>query len=513
MNILHQIKETALRFPDRAVFINETDCLSYKQLEETSNRLALAIQQVCGSDKTPIPVYGHKHPFMLICFLACVKSGRGYCPIDVSVPWARTESIIKNMNAPILFACEPLPKQDSLNDFSSRIFQPEDLLKTVPPLPEYEHLLPSPVCGNEIFYIIFTSGSTGSPKGVQITSDCLNHYLDWSVNLGNSKKEKDGKIFLNQAPFSFDLSVMDLYTCLACGGTLFTLSREVQADFSKLIPALKRSDASVWVSTPSFADLCLTDPSFTKELLPHLDVFLFCGETLGNRTVSKLHKRFPDTIVMNTYGPTESTVAVTEVKVTPDLNASCQPLPVGKAKPGTLIEIHDENGTILPEETVGEIIILGNTVSAGYYRQPELTKKAFFTCVREGQIMRGYKTGDKGYLKNGSLYYCGRIDLQIKLHGYRIELEDIEQNLLKLPSVEHAAAIANVKNGKVKSIAAFVVCNESPSDLFAFSQKIKQELKQYLPEYMIPKKIVFLKCLPMTSNGKIDRKALEGMLS
>ena len=140
--------------------------------------------------------------------------------------------------------------------------------------------------------MIFTSGSTGNPKGVQITSDCLNHYLDWSVGLGNTRDEKEGRIFLNQAPFSFDLSVMDLYTCLACGGTLFPLTKTEQADFSLLLPALANSGASVWVSTPSFADMCLRDPNFDSDLLPQLRLFLFCGETLTNRTAEKLSGRF-----------------------------------------------------------------------------------------------------------------------------------------------------------------------------------------------------------------------------
>ena len=119
-------------------------------------------------------------------------------------------------------------------------------------------------------------------------------------------------VFLNQAPFSFDLSVMDLYTCLAMGGTLYCLGKTVQSDYARLMQALGESHTSVWVSTPSFADMCLSEPRFYRDLLPELDTFLFCGETLQNRTVKKLHQRFPDARIFNTYGPTESTVAVTE---------------------------------------------------------------------------------------------------------------------------------------------------------------------------------------------------------
>lgn len=234
------------------------------------------------------------------------------------------------------------------------------------------------VSGKDTWYIIFTSGSTGTPKGVQISADCLNHYLDWSVGLGSAAEEKDGQVFLNQAPFSFDLSVMDLYTSLASGGTLYCLEKTVQSDYRLLMQSLGASKANVWVSTPSFAEVCLSEKSFSEELLPKLQVFLFCGETLGNRTVQKLQERFPKAAVVNTYGPTESTVAVTDVLVTPQMARETEPLPVGRAKPGTRIEIRDEAGTVLPDGEKGEIIILGDTVSTGYYRPGGADKKGVF---------------------------------------------------------------------------------------------------------------------------------------
>lgn len=159
------------------------------------------------------------------------------------------------------------------------------------------------------------------------------------MELGTNRKEKDGKVFLNQAPFSFDLSVMDLYTCLACGGTLVTMDRTVQADFSRLISFFKKSNIGVWVSTPSFADICLSDKNFSQALLPELSVFLFCGETLTNITAKKLQQCFPTVKIMNTYGPTETTVAVTEVLVSPELEEAENPLPVGRIKPGSFLEI------------------------------------------------------------------------------------------------------------------------------------------------------------------------------
>lgn len=254
--------------------------------------------------------------------------------------------------------------------------------------------------------------------------------------------------------------------------------------------------------------MCLSEKSFSEELLPKLQVFLFCGETLGNRTVQKLQERFPKAAVVNTYGPTESTVAVTDVLVTPQMARETEPLPVGRAKPGTRIEIRDEAGTVLPDGEKGEIIILGDTVSTGYYRQEELTKKAFFEQAEGAGVIRGYHTGDKGYLEDGMLFYCGRIDLQIKLHGYRIELEDIENNIRRIPGIEHAVVLPNLRDDKVKSLTAYVVERELPKTEREEMARLKQELLQFVPDYMVPKKFVFLEQMPMTNNGKADRKKL-----
>lgn len=510
MNILAKIKEYARSVPERNVMISGGLRLTWRELWEYSERLAgwLAAEEYA---EAPVAVYGHKHPWMLVCFLACVKAGHGYCPIDLSVPKERVKLILEALPSRHILApetdasLEGWDKQGVGLQKLEEIFRDESL--QAPSQEAWVH-------GDETWCIIFTSGSTGTPKGVQITADCLGHYLDWSVGLGTSAEQKLGQIFLNQAPFSFDLSVMDLYTCLASGGTLFCLEKSVQSDYGKLVQALGESGANVWVSTPSFAEMCLSEPKFRSTLLPGLQVFLFCGETLGNRTARKLQERFPGAAVVNTYGPTESTVAVTGVLVTPKLAAAETPLPVGRAKPGTRIEIHDTEGKCVPDGQKGEIIIIGDTVSTGYYKQEELTRNAFFTVAgdTEGAALRAYHTGDEGYLRDGMLYYCGRIDLQIKLHGYRIEPGDIESNIRTLPEVAHAAVVPNFRGGKVSSLTAFVV-PETPSaelDLSAVSVRLRERLGALLPAYMIPKKFVFLDQMPVTDNGKIDRKKLGG---
>ncbi len=150
-------------------------------------------------------------------------------------------------------------------------------------------------------------------------------------------------------------------------------------------------------------------------------------------------------------------------------------------------------------------------MSSGYYKAPELDKKAFFYEKEGNKTLRGYRTGDEGYLRNGMLYYCGRIDLQIKLHGYRIEIEDIENNLLKLKEIERAVVIPKVKDGKTKSLTAYIVYKGQVAEPFDTALILKRQLKEFLPDYMIPKKFIFLDQFPINNNGKIDRKLLGGL--
>ncbi len=575
MDILKKIRIHVENTPEKPAICCGEQSLTYREVWKYSERLAVWLLSEEKDEVFPIAVYGHKSPWMLVCFLACVKSGRAYCPIDLSIPNQRVEKILECLDSGVVLSTEKMTADSG----SKKVISQEKLLKicgktetkkeAIIEAPENSSISENPmgqeqlatqenletqeqlaargnltiqenivnqenteteeyaVCENKSFeldlisqkhwvkgdktwYIIFTSGSTGVPKGVQISADCLNHYLEWSVTLGTPPSQKQGQVFLNQAPFSFDLSVMDLYTCLAVGGTLYCLEKSVQGDFRLLMESLRASRANVWVSTPSFAEMCLSDPAFQETLLPELELFLFCGETLGNSTVKKLQKRFPRGKIVNTYGPTESTVAVTQVLVTEDLAENSSPLPVGIAKPGTVLEIRDEQGRILQDEEKGEITILGNTVSTGYYRQEALSGKVFFET--EHPILgktRGYRTGDKGYLRDGMLYYCGRMDLQIKLHGYRIELEDIENNLRQLEGVSHAVVLPNIRNDRVKSLTAYVVEKHFPEDVKEEMNRLKRECLLYLPEYMVPKKFVFLEQMPMTNNGKADRKRLK----
>lgn len=492
MLVLDKIFNEVKKQGNQTAVMNVNDGLSYKALWEKSDRLAGWIDSKLRGNKNPVVVFGHKSPMMLVCFLACAKSGRAYCPVDISMPAERVESIIDSVGNDLVLSTERLDVSEKTVADMDTI---EEACRIGEPISRESWVGPE-----NVFYIIFTSGSTGKPKGVQITHDNLSRFTDWSVTLGSNPRAKRGRVFLNQAPFSFDLSVMDVYTSLVSGGTLYCLDKALQSDSAKMLEYMKKGEINYWVSTPSFANMCLADKNFDSGLMPDIEAFLFCGETLPKETAAELYERFPKAKIINTYGPTESTVAVTAVEITDEMLNSDGPLPIGVAKQGTEIKI-DNN----------EIVILGDTVSCGYFNDRQNTEKVFSVDRSSGQQVRSYRTGDEGYFQNGMLYYRGRIDLQIKMHGYRIELGDIEANILKLPGITAAAVVPRKKDEKIRDLAAFVKAEDMEGS-FSDRQELRSKLKEKLPEYMVPKKVIFIDRMPITNNGKIDRRRLEGFL-
>ena len=540
MNVLETIRNIAETDPGRLVFSSRDGKLTYGQLWQKSGRLAYRIREMLKDDHSPIPIYGHKEPLMLVCFLAAARAGNPYCPMDMNMPASRIYRIANVTESRLVLACRDFPEPDAdmqnapgaeaepdiYQKPQARILSEEEIEQFCSDGPEI-----SPEFQNrpeDVQYIIFTSGSTGNPKGVQISTGALANYLDWCSPLTGM----DNGVFLNQAPYSFDLSVMDLYCALATGSGIVSVDKAMEQDMPTLLDYLENSGISCWVSTPSFADLCLSDPGFSQSSLPRLQRFLFCGETLRNTTARQLLKRFPQADVYNTYGPTESTVCVTSVRITKQLADSSDPLPIGMAKPGTEIRIEAEPGTSAAPGESGEMVIIGNTVGVGYFKEPDKTAASFF-LEKDGsyfpfpaspdeipaRLQQGfrlaYRTGDAGYQdENGMLYYEGRIDKQIKFHGYRIELGDIENSLLKLDAVKQAAVIPNMRDGRIRFLTAFIVpeAGSGLTDTFEHRKSVRTALKELLPAYMVPRQIRMLSRMPLTANGKVDRKLLESEL-
>lgn len=509
-NILEQIRKHAIDIPNAIAVTNPHSIpvqLTYRDLYNKASILAEYIDTNVD-DKNPLVVYGHKNPYMLVCFLACVMSGHAYCPVDISMPNDRISMILDQTESSMLFAIEPY------NTAKTKIITLEEVVGICK---ESDNMVISElpdncVCGDQTYYIIFTSGSTGTPKGVEITSDDLDNFLIWSSTLGAEASYGVGTVFLNQAPFSFDLSVMDLYTSLNCGCTLCLMEKTTQKELASITPFIKHNKINAIVATPSFVNMCLLDRGFCENNISTLESFFFCGETLANKTAKKLIKRFPNAVIQNTYGPTESTVAVSEVRVTEEVVKKYDPLPVGRAKPGTGFIISENEKRIEHDKVIGEILITGDTLAKGYFKRCDLTEKAFIQYENEGKIVRAYRTGDLGYLEGDQLFYCGRIDLQIKLNGYRIEIGDVESNILKQPFVENCAVIPRMSDGKVKALVAVIKLANTTTELASIQEDLKQELGKVLPSYMVPQNYEFIDFIPMTNNGKVDRKKLTEII-
>ena len=485
MNLIEQIDHWALAAPNAIAHISGDQRLTYGELRRRSDALAGHLAKRFGEDRSPIAVLGHREPEILIAFLGAVKSRRPYVPLDTVLPQQRIDKILAISRPALLLTPEDVAKLSSVAASGSTTRAQRD----------------------DPFYILFTSGSTGEPKGVIVTLGCLEHFVGWMLE--EQKFVPLGETFLNTAPFSFDLSVMDLYCSLAMGGTLFSIGRDLVANPKMLYRALGNSRATTWVSTPSFAQMCLAEEKFAEGMLPCVRRFLFCGETLATQTAVRLLERFPRSQVWNMYGPTEATVASTSVRIGLSILERYSALPVGRAMPGTDVLVVNEAGETLPANERGEIVIAGPGVSPGYLGRPELTAAAFFEhCAR-----RAYRTGDQGRFRDGLLFFEGRMDSQLKLSGYRIEVGDIEANLLALPSVRDAVVTPVIKNGAAQSLAAFVVLGSRiDASHFELTQSLRRQLAERLPVYMLPRKFVFLDAFPLTANGKADRARLAQSL-
>lgn len=502
MDVVEWARHWGRTAPERPVHHHRAEILTFGELWTQSGRLASHLIDTVQPGR-PIVVHGHKQSLMLVCFLGCVRSGHAYVPVDSSIPAERCARLVEASETQLVLAVSPLAHSPDISVLTADQISAVIADESLPQPPDDAVVGP-----DDPFYVIYTSGSTGTPKGVQISRDALARFAEWAVGLRALAPLDDPAVYLNQAPFSFDLSVFELASALASGSTIHSIDADLVGRLPALFAELGRADLTTWVSTPSFADLCLAADEFCHDLLPRLTLFLFCGETLSPHTVTRLHDRFPDAVVVNTYGPTESTVAVTSVVCTEAMVAEHPSLPVGAPKPGTRIVIRDPEGRELPDGQRGEIVIVGDTVSLGYHLRPDLTEAAFELI--DG--VRAYRTGDVGYLCGGQLFFCGRLDFQVKVHGYRIEIEDIEANLRLVDGVAQAVVVPVYADGstEITHLRAIVQSEGGvPDRPLAATLELKRRLSGLVPDYMVPKVFTHVAHVPLTANGKVDRQAAQ----
>ncbi|AZA41793.1 TPA: D-alanine--poly(phosphoribitol) ligase [Klebsiella pneumoniae] len=448
--------------PQQLAISGSDEAITWQQLSVAVTDWAQRYQQCNQPAGTPVVLYGHQQAEFAVALYSCLLHNIPYIPVDCIYPQERLKEICQLANAPFYY--DVAAKKFIATGITGQVLAEPDLA-----------------------YIMFTSGSTGKPKGVQIGRESVWHFMKW-VSQDFSLPEKP--VLMNHAVFSFDLSLIPLLANLATGGHIVLNAKEDIAA-ENWLDRLKANDVSVWVSTPSFAYQRLLSPQFNSDYLPELNVFIFIGEVLNKALVKQLRRRFPQAKILNSYGPTEATIATTVVEITDEILNNDNPLlPVGVMMPDTHMEITAD----------GELIIWGKNVMRGYLGLPQ--ENATKLLRRESEEYRGYRTGDLGY-EDGLIYCQGRNDSQIKLNGYRIEINEIENRLLAMSGISEAVVLPLMKScGSVLRIAAFCVTDLAP-------EVIKTSLSKVIPHYMVPSQIIIKDALPLNPNGKIDRKLLD----
>ena len=505
--VIHDMIEAIEHFaqvqPDFPVYDILGQVHTYGDLKKDSDSLAAHIDRLGLPDKSPVVVFGGQEYEMLATFVALTKSGHAYIPIDSHSALERVAAIVEVAEPSLIIAINDFP----LVDVAAPIFSEEQVQTAFREGASYE--LSHPVQGDDNYYIIFTSGTTGKPKGVQISHNNLLSFTNWMITDKEFATPARPQM-LAQPPYSFDLSVMYWAPTLALGGTLFALPSAVTQDFKQLFETILSLPIAIWTSTPSFADMALLSDDFNSQKLPQLTHFYFDGEELTVKTAQKLRDRFPQARIINAYGPTEATVALSAVAVTDEMLQNCKRLPIGYTKADSPTFVIDEEGQKVPNGQQGEIIVCGPAVSKGYLNNPEKTAEAFF----EFEGLPAYHTGDVGSMTDeGLLLYGGRMDFQIKFNGFRIELEDVSQNLNKSKYVESAVAVPRYnKDHKVQNLLAYVILKDGVAEQFEreidITKAIKEDLQDIMMSYMMPSKFLYRETLPLTPNGKIDIKGL-----
>ena len=501
--MIEAIEHFAQVQPDFPVYDILGQVHTYGDLKKDSDSLAAQIDRLGLPDKSPVVVFGGQEYEMLATFVALTKSGHAYIPIDSHSALERVAAIVEVAEPSLIIAINDFP----LADVTAPIFSVEQVQTAFREGASYE--LSHPVQGDDNYYIIFTSGTTGKPKGVQISHNNLLSFTNWMIT-DKEFATPERPQMLAQPPYSFDLSVMYWAPTLALGGTLFALPSAVTQDFKQLFETILSLPIAIWTSTPSFADMALLSDDFNSQKLPQLTHFYFDGEELTVKTAQKLRDRFPQARIINAYGPTEATVALSAVAVTDEMLQNCKRLPIGYTKADSPTFVIDEEGQKVPNGQQGEIIVCGPAVSKGYLNNPEKTAEAFF----EFEGLPAYHTGDVGSMTDeGLLLYGGRMDFQIKFNGFRIELEDVSQNLNKSKYIDSAVAVPRYnKDHKVQNLLAYVILKDGVAEQFEreidITKAIKEDLQDIMMSYMMPSKFLYRETLPLTPNGKIDIKGL-----
>ncbi|MDU0414137.1 lichenysin non-ribosomal peptide synthetase LicA [Bacillus paralicheniformis] len=491
-------EQKAADHPEKTAVVYEGQKLSYRELNEQSNRLARALRRRGIGPDAPAAIVMERSERVITAMLGVLKAGGAYVPIDPGFPEER-----------IRFMLEDSKVKAVITD-SGLTFETAETVRFSEALSEsLENGHPSSEAGaGHLAYIIYTSGTTGRPKGVMIEHRQVHHLVRGLQQAVGAYDQDDLKLAL-LAPFHFDASVQQIFTSLLLGQTLYIVPKKTVSDGRALSDYYRRHQIDVTDGTPAHLQLLSAADDLSGVKLRHM---LVGGEALSRVATERLLQLFAETAesvpaVTNVYGPTETCVDASSFTMTnhADLQGDTAYVPIGRPIGNNRFYILDENGALLPDGVEGELYIAGDGVGRGYLNLPDMTADKFL----EDPFVPGgfmYRTGDAvRWLPDGTVDFIGRKDDQVKIRGYRIELGEIESVLQGAPAVGKAVVLARPETGGSLEVCAYVVPKQSGE---IHLQGLREHLSKHLPDYMIPSHFVELDEIPLTGSGKVDRKAL-----
>ena len=467
-------------------------CLTYTQLDNMSSHIAHALQEKGVRTGDRIGLCADRSSETIAAILGILKAGGAYVPLDPAYPEDRLKYMLEDSRAPLVLAhghlIQKLPVDENkvllLDGFRELIEPVAALDLRVGPL--------API------YVMYTSGSTGKPKGIEVVH---RNVIRLARNTDFMSMDQD-LAFLQYAPISFDAATLEIWAPLLNGGRI-VVAPSGQLAPDELRQVIEKGDVNAaWFTAALFHYFA----EYHIDVLKPLQQLLAGGDVLAPKLVRKTLEEIPGLTLINGYGPTENTTFTCcfPMRTVADVRHS---VPIGRPIANTSVYVLDKNLNPVPIGVPGELYTGGDGVANGYLNRDELTSEVFIADpFSKASSSRLYKTGDLvRYYADGNIEYLGRVDQQVKIRGFRIELSEVEDALGKINTIREATVIAREDNPGVKRLVAYLVpvlnANPTPTEL-------RSELKQILPEYMIPSAFVTMESLPVTANGKLDRRAL-----
>ncbi len=490
-SVVNLFEEQVVRSPDRLAVVFEDEECSFAEMNARANKLAGFLNQRVMHPQSLIPVFLDRSVDMVISILAILKAGHAYVPIEVDLPEGRIDFLLKDLDAHFIVSnTMNAAKLSGRKDIE--IIRSDD--NAIDALSADN--LQLEVTAGHLAYVIYTSGSTGKPKGVMIEHGSIVDYV-WGLNA--AIRIDECKSYALVSSFATDLGNTVVFSSLLLGGTLHILSKESVASSHYLSGYFSKHQIDCLKIVPSHWKALSQD----GELLLPKKRLIFGGEALSGRIIEDIRAADPSCNIINHYGPTETTIGKLLHRV--DLNQNyTDTIAIGKPFGNTRVLVLSSQMQVCPAGVPGQLYIAGSGVARGYLNNEELTRQKFIQYISGEQSIRMYATGDLvKMLPDGNILFLGRVDDQVKIRGYRVELGEIESVLRKMPGIHLCAVTAPADTLGVRNLIAYIQPEKSLTQ-----QQVLEYLQALLPDYMLPAEIVFLEEMPLTINGKIDKKAL-----